>query len=139
MPSGITPSADIVNHHCVQVGFYCYRLLQITARQRQNRRYNTAMKQATVKEVKAIVNRLADMRDTGWYRRVWTNKSTNPAIRHLAFRFWDADEANTVADKLQQQLRAAGFTNTVKRTSVAGEWEAHREGGEYVRVQALFE
>ena len=83
--------------------------------------------QATTKQVKTIVRTLADIQGGSLYRRVWADKAVNESMRNMAFRFWSSKEA------------AQGYTNKVKRTSVRSDYATHTEGGEYVRVQALFE
>ena len=96
---------------------------------------------ANRKEVRAIVNSLADMRGDGLYKRTWCDKvpgSENE--RYLAFRFWDPEEADRVAKALQDKLHfELGYGNTVRRTSVDSDYMMRTEGGEYVRVKVLFE
>lgn len=90
--------------------------------------------------VKSIVATLANMQCNSWHRRrTWCNKTNvNAAQRLLSFRFVDATEADTVAQKLQAALTAQGYTNTVKRTSVESNFMTKTEGGEYIRVRVLF-
>ena len=95
--------------------------------------------QATTKQVKAIVQTLADMRGDGINRRIWADKATDTTKRNMAFKFWSAKEADEVARRLQFTLATQGYTNKVKRTSVDSDYMARTEGGEYVRVQAVFE
>ena len=95
--------------------------------------------QATTKQVKAIVKQLADMQADGYNRRIWADKAVDATKRNMAFRFWSAKEADTVARGLQTALTAQGYTNKVKRTTVNSDMWARTEGGEYVRVQAVFE
>lgn len=97
---------------------------------------------ANRKEVQAIVKTLADMSGDGWHRRTWCDKLKNgdETQRLLTFRFWDADEADAVAKRLQNKLHfELGYGNVVKRTSVASDYMNRTEGGEYVRVRVLFE
>lgn len=85
--------------------------------------------------VKSIVATLANMQ----CMRTWCDKTkVNAAHRLLSFRFFDATEADTVAQKLQAELTAQGYTNTVKRTSVESNFMTKTEGGEYIRVRVLF-
>lgn len=95
--------------------------------------------QATTKQVKTIVRTLADIQGGSLYRRVWADKAVNESMRNMAFRFWSSKEADTVAERLQKELAAQGYTNKVRRTSVRSNYAKHTEGGEYVRVQAVFE
>lgn len=94
---------------------------------------------ATTKQVRTVINTLTDMTADGMYRRAWADKATDTTKRNMAFRFWDAKEADAVASGLQTALTAFGYTNKVKRTSVRSDYMSRTEGGEYVRVQAVFE
>jgi hypothetical protein len=92
--------------------------------------------------VKTLVQGMADMRATAWgrafsARRYWSDKAADDAKRNLAFKFADAAEADTVAQRLQAELAQQGYTNTVRRTTVAHNIMAYRSGAEYVRVQTL--
>lgn len=96
---------------------------------------------ANRKEVRAIVETLTDMEGSSTYRRVWCDKTKNgdETMRLLAFRFWDAKEADRVAKALQDKLHfELGYGNKVRRTSVASDYMNRTEGGEYVRVKVLF-
>jgi hypothetical protein len=97
--------------------------------------------QATTKQVKAIVETLADMTGDGVYRRYWSDRTKDKAStkRYMAFRFWGAWEADAVARRLEVALAHGGYTNKVTRTSVDSDWATHRTGGEYVRVVAVAE
>jgi hypothetical protein len=81
-----------------------------------------------------IVKALSDMRGSAYFRRIWNDKNRTGTARYLTFKFWDAAEADRVADKLQKELAAEGYTNLVKRTSV--EFWSYAGGGEYVRVKS---
>lgn len=95
--------------------------------------------QANRKTVKGIVNTLANMTASGIYRRAWCDKTkAKDNERLLTFRFWDSKEADEVARRLQFTLETQGYTNKVKRTSVRSNYATYTEGGEYVRVKALF-
>ncbi len=94
---------------------------------------------ANVKTVRGIVQTLCNLEGSGLYRRQWADKAVGATKRNMAFRFWDETEADTVAKRLQAQLTAQGYTNTVKRTDVDSDYMTRTEGGHYVRVQALFE
>ena len=95
---------------------------------------------ANRKAVRAIVQKLANLEGSGIYRRQWCDKTkVSSEQRLMTFRFWDPQEADEVAKRLQFTLKQQGYTNEVKRTSVDSSWETQTEGGEYVRVQAVFE
>jgi hypothetical protein len=93
--------------------------------------------QATVKTVRKIVHSLCNLEGSPLYRRQWADRARDPAVRNMAFRFWSKEEADRVARELEQRLAQAGYTNPVRRTDVAASWQAHTEGGHYVRLQAL--
>lgn len=97
--------------------------------------------QATTKQVKALVETLADLGSDAYNRRYWCDKTKNKASakRYMAFRFWDSDEADKVADRLQITLTALGYTNTVRRSTVHCDWATRTAGGQYVRVVAVAE
>ena len=94
---------------------------------------------ATTKQVRFIVNTLANMRGDGYYRRVWADKAKDTTKRNMAFRFFDSAEADKVAEQLQMCLRAQGYTNKVKRTDCVANYTQRTDGGYYVRVQAVFD
>ena len=94
---------------------------------------------ATKKQIREIVKTLADLQGGGLYRRQWADRAKDRTRVNMAFRFWDADEADRVWRTLYVKLRGMGYTNKVHRTTVHSSWEAQTEGGEYVRVQALAE
>lgn len=92
---------------------------------------------ANVHTVKQIVKSAADMRSDGYNRRIWQDRNKKDAtLRNVAFRFFDSDEADKVAELLTVALFAAGYTNVVKRTSKASDYYERTAGGEYVRVIA---
>lgn len=92
---------------------------------------------ANVKTVKQFVKSVADMTGNGWERRIWQDKNKRDArLRNVAFRFWDSEEADKVAEQLTFILFAAGYTNVVKRTSKQHNWHTRSSGGEYVRIIA---
>ena len=94
---------------------------------------------ATQKQVRSIVKSLADMKGD-LYKRAWLDKTTKDKNQRLmALRFWKADEADKVARKLRQQLKAQGYTNEVLRYSVPASYETQSNGGEYIRLRVLFE
>jgi hypothetical protein len=72
--------------------------------------------------------------------RTWTDvrKAKNAAAneRHVAFKFYNKDEADDAAKQLQTLLTLAGFVAKVKRTTSAGDAFMRSNGGEYVRVIA---
>ena len=94
---------------------------------------------ATKKQIREIVQTLTDLQGDGLYRRQWADRAKDRTKVNLAFRFWDAAEADRVWRTLHVKLRGLGYTNVVKRTTVESAWETHTQGGEYVRVQALAE
>lgn len=68
--------------------------------------------------VRQFVKSVADMRSDGWNRRYWADKNKkDKALRNLAFRFFNGDEAAKVAEELSVLLFTAGYTNKVKLTS----------------------
>ena len=92
---------------------------------------------ATVKQIRAWVRSHADMRSAGGlYRREWANRSQRPGRVNMAFRFWDPAQAERVAGGLREYLRDSGYSNPVRVTSVAEDYESQTAGGEYVRVLA---
>jgi len=72
--------------------------------------------------------------------RTWTDvrKAKNAAAneRHVAFKFYNKDEADDAAKQLQTLLTLAGFVAKVKRTTSVGDAFMRSNGGEYVRVIA---
>lgn len=94
---------------------------------------------ATKKTVRAIVQTLANLEGGALYRRQWADRAKDRTKVNMAFRFWDPQEADEVARRLQLTLKQQGYTNKVRRTSVDRSWETRAEGGEYVRVQAVAE
>ena len=92
---------------------------------------------ANVQTVKQIVKSAADMKGDGYNRRIWQDKNKrDKTLRNVAFRFFNSDEADKVAELLTVALFAAGYTNVVKRTSRASNYYERTLGGEYVRVIA---
>ena len=92
---------------------------------------------ADVQTVKQFVKGAVDMKSDGYNRRIWQDKNKkDAALRDVAFRFFNKDEANYAADFLRVMLFTAGYTNVVKRTSKASSFEERSLGGEYVRVVA---
>lgn len=65
-----------------------------------------------------------------------TNKADN-GVRLLAFRLYNATEADRLAKELEVMLFASGYKNKVKRTTSESDWQRRVGGGEYVRVKAL--
>lgn len=68
--------------------------------------------------------------------RAWTDKAADESVRLVAWRLWDAAEADLLAAELQKRLQAGGWANKVKRTSVEPCYSSRTSGGEYVRVRA---
>jgi hypothetical protein len=94
---------------------------------------------ASVAQVKQFVKAIANMRSNGWERRIWQDTcKADTTKRYLAFRFWDAAEADKVASELEWYLFCMGHDNKVKRTSVGSNYASRTSGGEYVRVKAAF-
>ena len=92
---------------------------------------------ANVKTVKQFVKSVADMKSNGWERRIWQDRNKrDTTLRNVAFRFWDSEEADKVAEQLTVMLFAAGYTNVVKRTSKSSNYYERTSGGEYVRIIA---
>jgi hypothetical protein len=89
--------------------------------------------------VRAFVQAMTDLRGSIYSKRTWLDKSKkDPALRNMAFRFYDAVEADRVAGELQDVLTRWGYTNRVRRTTSAYCAYARCGGYEYVRVQVLF-
>ena len=83
-----------------------------------------------------VRNIVASLMDTSKARR-WLDKcAKGPEYRKLAIRFDTrrTEEADIVAAQLQARLREQGYSNEVKRTSVASCYATRTEGGEYIRV-----
>jgi hypothetical protein len=95
---------------------------------------------ASVATVKQFVRSIADITYTdGYYRRIWQDMcKADTTKRYLVFRFWNSAEADKVAKELEWYLFAMGYDNKVKRTSKASCYYSRSEGGEYVRVKAVF-
>lgn len=93
---------------------------------------------ATTRRVREIVNELYTPQPTR-LRQAWADRAVDPALRNMAFRFWDEHTADRVARDLEQRLAQEGYTNRVRRTDTAASWQARTDGGCYVRLQARYE
>jgi len=93
---------------------------------------------ATKDFVKGYVYSIADMRG-GIDKRYYVNKCAGDAEkRNLGFKFYEAADAERVAEALKATLKQHGFNNAVKVTDTVtkttGEFGFGRWGGHYVRV-----
>ena len=91
-----------------------------------------------------IVRRLARAINGGGFEGdTWTDRgqrvsrTQDDGVRHVAFRLFDAEAADRLAENLEFALFAAGYANKVSRTTVRSDWMTRTAGGEYVRVKAL--
>ena len=100
--------------------------------------------QATTKLVRELAKIVHGYNWADYLRKnTWTDKgqrvstTKDNGTRYVAFRLNSAADADRLAEGLQFALFAAGYTNTVKRTSKAADWTSRSDGGEYVRVKAV--
>ena len=67
---------------------------------------------------------------------VWVDKSKkDPTLRNCTFRYYDEQEAQTVANSMQSLITSGGFDNTVKVTSKPI-WRQPTRMVHYVRIVA---
>ena len=90
---------------------------------------------ATKDFVKGYVYSIADMRG-GIDKRYYVNKCVDVEKRNLGFKFYEAADAERVAEALKAKLKQHGFDNAVKVTNTADDCTGvfGRWGGHYVRV-----
>lgn len=88
---------------------------------------------ATKDFVKDYVYSIADMRG-GIDKRYYVNKCVAEEYRNLGFKFYEAADAERVAEALKATLKQHGFNNAVKVTANNSTGEFGRWAAHYVRV-----